>query len=215
MLNKNLKIIKNQKGFTLTELLVSIGIFASVSAAIMTFAGKSFENLSMENRASSAALELQNALALISTELRMSGAASPYLPGTTLSLTKCTSALAVTATTIKFLVTQDESAGSYGIKKYYVGYKYDAVNKQLLRGEIVSTSIYNCTVPLGDPTSNVYAKVIADNIVQIDSNSNGVLDSVFTLSGNSLVINLGIEIDGKNGMKTSQDASTQIYLRTN
>ena len=186
-LERNLMQLRQEHGFTLAEMLVSLGMFAVLGMSFISFSTSALHTLSSEDRAALATQELRSAEQLMSSEYRMSSSISPYIVGTTSSVVTCTSALAVTATTVKFLVVQDETATSTsGIQPYYVGYKYDSATKQLLRGEIPGTSITNCTPPAGDPTSSTYAKVVAENVVQIDADGNGSIDSPFVVNGNAI-----------------------------
>lgn len=206
--------IAKQSGFTLAELLVSLSIFSLLGMSFVTFSTSALQRLSVENRISSASQELMNGLELLSSELRMSSSVSPYLVGTTATVVTCGSALSVTTTKVKFLVVQDENvASTWGLQPYYVGYYYNSATKQLLRGEIAGASITNCTLPAGDPTGVTYAKVLAENVVQIDADGNGTLDPVFSTSGNSIVVNLGVQITGVKNTVVTQKMPTTIYRR--
>lgn len=208
--------LKQESAFTLLELLVGMMIFGIVSMGIATFAGGALRNLGTQNRVSHSGAELRQALALLSTELRMSGSVSPYLVGTSAGAVTCTGSLAVTSTSIKFVVVNDDSSSSTnGLKAYYVGYKYDPSSKQLLRGEIAKAGVSDCSLPAGDPTSSTYAKPIAENVVQFDADGNGSLDAAFALSSDVLSVKLGIEIEGAGGEKATDYTSTKIYVRLN
>lgn len=208
--------INREQGFTLIELLVGLLLFGVVGMSLVSFATGSFRNLGIQNRASSAGNELRHAIDLLATELRMSGSVSPYLVGNTASTVTCSGALAVTSTTVKFLVVNDDaSSTTSGVKAYYVGYKYDAAKKELLRGEINKTVLTNCTLPVGDPTSATYAHVIAENVEKIDNDNNGTLDNPFSMASNVLTVHLGIKVEGSGGETSTDNIVTQVFVRTN
>lgn len=203
------------RGFTLVELLVSLMLFGIVGIAMSSFTSQALQTVGVESRVSLASLETKNAVAILGSELRMSSSVSPYIPGNTPSLTKCSSTVSVTSTTIKFLVTQDESesAGS-GIRSYYVGYKFDSSTGELLRGEIQGASTTTCTLPVGDPTSTTYAKPLANRVVQIDADHNGTLDPIFSLSGEVLTISIGVEVPRSSGAASAvQQFVSKAFLR--
>jgi len=79
----------NQKGFGITELLVSVMIFSLVLLSISAFSNITLVNLGTENQMSSAARELRTAMNLLSSELRMGASVSPYLPGNTPATVNC------------------------------------------------------------------------------------------------------------------------------
>ena len=194
---------------------MSLTLFGIVGAGISGFMIDTLQRSSLENRISTAGQEVQNAMQLISAELRLSSQISPYLPGTDTSITTCTSALTVGSTSMRFLVAHDDAAGTNGLKRYLVGYRYDSTTKQLLRGELTSTSATSCSVPSGDPTDSSNGAVIAANVVQIDADSNGSLDPVFSRSGDLVTVNLGAEVALNSKMKMTQKLSSEILLRSN
>ena len=206
------RVCHKSSGFTLIELLVSMVMFSVVSLGFISFISNTFRKLSLETRTSAAAQELKNAVNLLSNEFRISAVVSPYLPGNTPATVTCSAARTVTSTSLRFLVSHDESV-SYGLHPYYVGYIYDAASRELRRGEISSVAVTNCTLPVGDPTSATYATVIARDVVQIDADGNGVLDPIFSLSGNQLTVNLKISLTGPGGWKSKQNVSARIFER--
>lgn len=202
-------------GHTLVELLVSLAMFEVIGLGLFSFVGSALHTIGVEGRASEAAQELREALEVMTTELRMSSGVSPYIVGTSPSSVTCSSAVSVTSTKVKFMVAQDEStASSSGLQTYYVGYWYDSSKKQLLRGEIQSSSNTSCVIPAGDPTSSSIAKVIAENVIAIDGDGNGTVDPAFSVSGNSIAVNLGVQIDAPNGDSIVQAMPTSILRRT-
>jgi hypothetical protein len=199
----------------MVELLVSLGMFSVIGAGFLMFVGSAAKTTAIENRASLASQELKNALKLLATEVKMSSVISPYLVGNTAATVTCSSAVAVTSTTLKFVVVQDEvAAATFGIQPYYVGYLYDSTSRRLLRGEIAGTTTTSCTLPAGDPTTTTYTQVLAENVVQIDGNGDGVVDPAFTTSGNSILINLGTSVTGGDGLQIIQNFPMTIYRRT-
>lgn len=205
---------KSEHGFTLTELLVGMGIFSIVGLAMVSFTSRSFRILGVETKASEAAAELRNGIALLSTELRMSTSISPYIVGNVETVVNCSSQVAITGNTVRFLVTEDDaSSSSSGMKAYYVGYQYNTTTGELLRGEVQAPSVYNCTLPASDPLSTSNAKTLARKVVLIDSNSNGSLEPAFALSGGSLVVNLGVEVQSADNRRILQPTTTRIQFR--
>jgi Tfp pilus assembly protein PilV len=206
---------QHEAGFTITELLVSMIMFAVVGMGLFAFTSKSLRTLGLESRGTQAMGELKNAVTLLSTELRMSSSISPYLVGTNAAAVTCTSALNVTSTTVRFLVAEDDATAVNGLHPYYVGYLYDSAQKKLLRGEITSASNTSCILPAGNPASSAVAVTLAENVVAIDSNEDGSIEPVFQLSGDELIVNLGIEVQGSDGLVMTQPITSRIYLRTN
>ncbi len=88
--------VRSQRGFTLAELMVSLSLFGIVGFSISGFMVDTMRRTSLENRISLATQEAQNALQLMIAEMRLSAQISPYLPGTDVSLTNCTSSRTVT-----------------------------------------------------------------------------------------------------------------------
>jgi len=204
----------NQKGFGITELLVSVMIFSLVLLSISAFSNITLVNLGTENQMSSAARELRTAMNLLSSELRMGASVSPYLPGNTPATVNCLAQIVATSTTIKFLVVHDDNSVSPGIQPYYVGYSYDSINKQLLRGEVAALSTTSCGLPGPDPLSIIYSRVLADKVTTYDSNGDGLLEPVFALSNGMLTVNLAVDIKGANKSTRSQGIKTTIFTRT-
>ncbi len=197
----------------MVELLASLVLMGAVGLGITSFMSDTLRRAALSNRMSTASQELQNATQLIAAELRLSSQISPYLPGTNASLTSCGAALTTAANTMSFLVAHDSSGSSNGMQRYLVGYRYDPISKQLLRGAISSSGVTSCSVPSGDPTSSANAAPVARNIVRIDANGDGSLDQVFSRSGNLLSVNLGVEVTLQSGLKQVQPIATQILLR--
>lgn len=208
--------MRSHRGFTLVELMVSLGLFGIIALAMTSFTSQALQTVGVESRVSLASLEAKNAVAILGSELRMSSSVSPYIPGNVPSLTKCSGSVSVTSTTLKFLVTQDDESAvaASGIRSYYVGYKYDSATGKLLRGEIQGSSTTSCTLPVGDPTSATYAKPLADRVVQIDADNDGTLDPLFSLSGEVLTISIGVEVPRPaGGTSAIQQFVSKAFLR--
>lgn len=205
---------RNQKGFTITELLVSLSLFGIVGMSVSSFMIDTLRRTSLETRMSQATQEAQNAIQLMTAELRLSSQISPYLPGTNVALSTCSSSLTVDSTNVKFIVAHDVSTGTNGLSRYYVGYRYDATLKQLIRGEIATATDTTCTGS-GNPTDSSNGAVIASNIVPVDADGNGTVDDVFSKSGDLVTINLGVEVNVNSKLKATQTLSTEVLLRSN
>lgn len=204
-----------QRGFTLTELMVGLGMFGAIGLGMASISSSVLRDIAMEGRASTATQGLKGALDLLSTEMRMSSSLSPYLVGTSAAAVTCNSAFYLTSSTLRFMVVQDESAAATsGLQPYYVGYWYDPGTRRLLRGEIPGTTISSCTLPAGDPASATYATVLAENVVRVDGNGDGIADAAFTASGSTINVNLGVEIAGPNGVNIVQPLPVSIMRRT-
>ncbi len=209
-----MRVSNYEGGFTLTELLVSMGIFSVVGLAMVSFASRSFRILGVETKASEAAAELRSGLALLSTELRMSTSVSPYLVGNVEAVVDCSAQVSISGNTVRFLVTEDDESGSSsGMTAYYVGYKYDSASGELMRGEVEAPSVFNCTLPAGDPLASGYAKTLARKVVLIDSDGDGDVEPAFAHSGSSLVVNLGVEVQSPDGRTIQQPTSTRVQFR--
>jgi prepilin-type N-terminal cleavage/methylation domain-containing protein len=207
----NSKYTRTNAGFTLLELLVSLGIFSFISLATVTYAASAFKRINLENRAAVVSQELRNGIDLIVSELQMSRSISPYLPGDDASLTNCTAALAVTPNTLHFMVTHDDGNATGGIRVYYVAYSYDSASGELRRGEVQANSYSECEIPAIDPLEN--SIVIANNLVEVDNNEDGALDDIFILNSPTLQINLGFEISGASNHQIRENFSTDVVLR--
>ncbi len=205
--------IQNEQGVGVAELLVGVFIFSIIILAISSFANLTFTNLGLENRASASSRELRNALALMSSELRMGSSVSPYLPGDDPAIINCLSQISTSSTSIRFLVIHDDISATSGIQPYYVGYSYDATKKQLLRGEIPGISITNCALPPGDPLSSAYARVVADRVYTYDNNGDGADESVFSYANGTLNVNLAVRVAAQNGTQRTQGVTTRIFTR--
>jgi prepilin-type N-terminal cleavage/methylation domain-containing protein len=206
---------KSQRGFTVTELLVSLTLFGIVGGGISSFMIDTLRRTSLENRISKATQEAQNAIQLLTSEIRLSNQISPYLPGTDVSLTTCSSAFTVNSTSISFLVAHDATSGSNGLARYLVGYRYDSNLKQIIRGTLASSSATTCSVPSGDPTDASNGMVVASNIVQVDADGNGSLDPIFSKSGDLVTVTLGARVTINSSLSTTQNLSSEILLRSN
>lgn len=209
--------MKSQKGFTLAELMVSMLMFGIVGMGLTGFTSSAIRELSNQSRLSFATLELKNAISMLSSEIRMSSAISPYIPGTNTTLTNCYGAVEVTSTTLRFLVSEDDAAATTtaGLRPYYVGYRFNSATGQLTRGEILGSTVTACTVPSGDPNSTTNGKTLAEKVVQIDADNNGSLDPVFSLTNNVLTVNLGVQVSTPGNKTITQKFSTRVFLRTN
>lgn len=205
-----------ERGFTLAELLVGFMLFGVVALAMVSFSTQVIYDVGLENRATLNNLDLRNALELMKAEARMSSSLSPYLPGNVSAMSNCPSLVQVTATTVKFLVVDDDATatGLSGMRPYYVGYRYDSATKQLYRGEAAMSSVTSCpAVGSTDPSASPLAKVLVRNVSQVDSDGNGVLDTVFSYSGGVLTVHLGSKAKDQKKRLTAQDQSTKIFLR--
>lgn len=205
-----------QKGFTLPELLVGVTLFGVVGLGLLNFVNDALRSLSVESRAALAALELNNTMGLISSELRMSSSVSPYLVGNDETVVTCSNALAISSTSIRFLVVEDDpSSATSGLQPYYVGYIYNSATKELRRGEIAGTTVTNCTLPAGNPTSNSISQLLAENIVPVDINDDGTDEPLFNYDATTGTLTLTLGVEVKSGKRTVvQAARTRINLRT-
>ncbi|MCB0335817.1 MAG: type II secretion system protein [Bdellovibrionales bacterium] len=202
-----------EAGFTLIELLAVIGILAVFSVGVVNYMIDVFRRVGIENKMALAAQELKNGLSLMSSELRMSRSSSPYLPGDIPENSDCSSALSISGDTIRFLVAHDDESSTTGVQLYYVGYKYVSDQNRLIRGQILAPGAGSCVLPVGDPVDVLTAQMIADDVVQIDTDGDGVLDDPFSISGDSVVINLGVEVTGPGEMTMTEELSTRIKVR--
>lgn len=209
-----MKRMRNQRGFTLAELLVSISLFGAVGFGISSFMVDTMRRTSLENRISLATQEAQNAMQLLIAELRLSSQLSPYLPGTNVALTNCVSSIATTSTSINFIAAHDDTSGVNGLARYMVGYRYDSAKKQLIRGEVSTSSASSCTAS-GNPTDSSNGATVASNIVQVDADNNGTIDPMFSKSGDLITITLGVEVAISSSFKSTQILSSEVLLRTN
>ncbi len=202
-------------GFTLLELLVAMALFSLIGLSVLTLSSSVLHDMGTESRMVSESMELSRALGLLSSELRMSSSLSPYLPGTNSALYKCSGTVLISSYTVKFFVVEEDPTAllTSGIKAYYVGYRYDPINKTLLRGEIALNSIYSCTVPATDPTSSTYAKTLATHVTAIDTNGDGIAETAFAKSGNMLSVNLGVQVNGAGGISKLQKLQTKVFER--
>lgn len=205
---------RHQKGFTLTELLVSLSLFGVVGMSISSFMVDTMRRTSLESKMSRSTQEAQNAIQLATAELRLSSQISPYLPGTNVALSTCASAMTVDSTEIRFIVAHDAASGTNGLSRYYVGYRYDATTKQLIRGEIATASATTCSGS-GNPTDASNGAVVASNIVRIDADGNGTIDPIFSRAGDLVTINLGVEVKVNSKLTATQSLSTEVLLRSN
>jgi prepilin-type N-terminal cleavage/methylation domain-containing protein len=202
-----------QRGLSLVELLVSITLFAIVSAAAVTFMSDALRRMSLETKASLATKELKNAVALMQSELRMSAAISPYNVGIDANLVTCRGQLATTPTSVRFLITHDDPSAPSGMQVYYVGYEYSVTDDTLYRGEVAAQSTTSCTLPVNDPLQNANKKVLARHIVRIDGDNDGIIDAPFTRLNNQLFIRLGALTTGSSGLEMTQNVTGTVYTR--
>ena len=211
MSDNKFQIIGEERGFTVVELLVSMLMFAVISAGLAQSMSAVFKGIGREYRLSTAVQEARLALGTVSAELRMASAVSPYLPGNDPDIVTCAANFSMTPDSIKFLLVHDSNAGTNGLAAKYVSYSYDEDTQSLLRGEIDSASNVSCSVPTGDPLD--VATPIAQKIIRIDYDDDGTPDEIFRVLGNSLVITYGIEVTGDSGTKLSQKFQTTVLLR--
>jgi hypothetical protein len=197
-------------------LLVSIVLFSVAGLSMVSVATSSLRTMTAESKSSLAGLQLRNALDLLSSELRASSAISPYLTGYDPTAVNCRGQVSVSSTSVRFLVVEDDSTATTtsGIKPYYVGYSFNAATGELLRGEIAASSVTSCSVPAGNPSAAPTARLLAKNVVRVDNDGNGSLDSPFSISGDTLTVSLGIETDPHGDRAVNQDFTTKILLRT-
>ena len=206
---------RTQAGTTLVELLVGLSLASIGSLAMVSFLTSAMRSSSAEVRASKASMELRNAINILASEARMSSSVSPYLVGDNAVVVTCTGSVAVTSTTVRFLVTEDDPAAPSGMTSYLVGYRYDPSTRRLIRGEIPRSSFTSCALPAGDPTDGTNGRTIAENVVAVDGDNNGSVDPVFVLSGNRLTVNLGVRVAVDNDRVVLQSQDTRVYFRTN
>lgn len=209
-MNKNRS--KFQLGFSVIELMVSILLFSVVATSIVTFMADSFGRLGVETRASLSTRELKNALGLLQSELRMTGAISPYNVGIDATAVTCGNRLTATSNTLYFFVSYDDSSVSSGTQNYYVGYQFSPSENILYRGEVTSGSS-NCNIPVADPLSSANKKILAKDVIQIDANNDGVLDNVFTKNSNQILVNIGVRVTGPRGITVTQNLVTTVFAR--
>lgn len=204
-----------QRGTTLMETLVAMAMFSIIGIGLVGVSTSSLRDLSLDSRTTLETFELKRGLELLATELRMSSMLSPYLPGTVESASNCASAVHVTPRTIRFFVAVDEpsAAGTGGLQPYYVGYRYDPVAKQLLRGEIGVNSLFSCDVTVGDPTSATLTRPIAADVVELDTNGDGVVEDAFRWSNGELTVTLGTRITGAGDRVKERPFSTRVFGR--
>jgi hypothetical protein len=205
----------HERGTTLMETLVSLLMFSVVGMGIVGVSTHSLRELSLESRATLETFELKRGLDILSTELRMSSMLSPYLPGTVESASNCTAEIEVTATTLKFFVAVDDVAavGTGGLQPYYVGYRYDPVSRELLRGEIPVDDLFSCDVSVGDPTTPQLTRPVASNVVTIDRDGNGTNEDPFAWANGFLTVNLATSVEGGGSQHRKQPFSTGIHRR--
>lgn len=200
-------------GFTLIELLVSVSIFGIIGVGIISYIVETYRRLGLEVRAAVASQELNSAVQLLSSEVRMGASISPYITGIDPSLVNCSGAIAATADTLRFLVVHDDATSASGISAYYVGYLYDPATKILYRGEVPAPSVTACTLPAGDPLANGTRQVLATRVVRVDTTGDGAVEQIFNLSSPTLALNIGIEVDGPGGTSITQRVSNTIFTR--
>jgi len=203
----------NDCGFSLIEALVAITMLNVIGLAAVAFMSKAFGDLSLQSRAALASQEVTNSLKLLASELRMSRSASPYLPGIDPTLVDCTSRLAVTSDSVRFLVPHEDASSSTGLSAYYVGYRYDSATEQLYRGAVSAPSTTSCNIPATDPLANTQEQLLAERVVPIDADGNGTNEPIFSRNGSQITINLGVRVEGKNNTEVIQKLSTQVRVR--
>ena len=213
MIDTSQNIDHREGGFTIIELLVSILMFAIVSAGLAQAMGNVFQTLGSESRLASAIQTARLAMSTVSTELRMASVVSPYLPGNDPALVTCAANFTATATSVTFLVVHDSTTGGNGLDSKFVGYEYDAVNSALRRGEVSSASSSSCAVPAADPLAAGNSSPIALNVVQVDYDDNGTDEPIFSVSGNTLTITYGVSVLGSDKQQKVQKFQTSILLR--
>src|SRR5215813_7297540 len=96
--------MRNEEGFTLAELLVSMVVFSIFAMGAVMYLTQNLQRLGTEVRLSMASQEMRNAVNLISSELRMASTVSPYLPGNTSATVTCGANFTSNSTSVKFLV---------------------------------------------------------------------------------------------------------------
>lgn len=206
-------LTSRERGASLIEMLVGVAIFSLVGVALMGISSRSLNDLGLESRATLETFELKRGLGLLAAELRMSSMLSPYLPGTNDAAARCAQSVSVSARTVSFLVAFDDGAAAGGMRPYYVGYRFDPATGQLLRGEIPAPGIFTCTLPAGDPTAAPYARPLAANVEELDSNGDGAAESAFAWSNGVLSVNLGSRVDGAGQVSKRQAFSTRAFGR--
>lgn len=189
-------------------------LFSVVGLAVTGYTVDTLKRVGLEARAALASQELNNAYNLMQSELRMAVAISPYNVGTDASIVTCSGLLSVTSTTVRFMMTHDDSSAPSGIQSYYVGYQFDSGTNILYRGEVQGSSTTSCVLPGTDPLSAGVRQVLAKNVVAIDADNNGSTDPVFTLTSPRLQVNLGTRVTGPSGLSITQKVSDAIQTRT-
>jgi len=205
----------SEAGTSLLEVLAGLALFSAVGLSLVAVSTTSLRDLGLESRATLETFELKRGLALLASELRMSSFLSPYLPGTNATASDCSGMFAVDTRTVSFFVALDEAsaAGMGGLTPYYVGYRYDPARQQLLRGEIPATNLFTCDTSIGDPASAGVVRSVASNVVEIDTNGDGVTEPAFEWLNGVLRVNLGVRVEGGGAQVKRQNFSTRIYGR--
>ncbi len=209
----NLTETYNETGFTIAELMVGLTLFSILSLGIATYLEVNMRRIGLEHRASHAAQEVQNAVALLTSEYQMSSVTSPYLPGIDSSLSACQGSTTASNSTLRFIVTFDDPDGTNGYSSYYVGYSYDADEQVLKRGAIPVSYPVNCTLPADDPTDEDNALILAANVVPVDSDGDGAEEPIFSITNNLLRVSLGTTITANSGEEITQIISTDVAVR--
>lgn len=207
------KLICNSLGSTLIDMLVGMAMFGVVGAGLTSVMGGTFQSVGRENRLAIGSENIRMAFSLMNSELRMASNVSPYLPGVDPTLADCSNQFQVTTSSVLFYVAPDQHYGSYGVSPVYVGYQYDPLTKKLYRGEIYLSSTPQCGAAFGDPLNPLYRSVMAENVIAIDYNGDGVNEPVFQYANQNLVITLGTQVTVEGGRTMVSKMQTTIRVR--
>ena len=211
---------KLQSGFTVIELMVTLGMFGAVLAVIINMTTNVAHNMVRESKMSGASSQLSLAAEIIAAELRMSSGTSPYYPTLNSSDMVCSNTLVVgggSTDSIAFVVSQDDTTDSSGFSLYHVGYLYDSNTGTLYRGENkLSTKACPSSLPVGaiDSTSPLHSSNLipfAEGLEALASASNKIFGADATSS--LININFGINVMIK-GETRKRQFSTAVKVRT-
>jgi type II secretory pathway component PulJ len=201
--------MKKNRAFTLMELLTSIGLASIVLLPASLFLTQMVRLHGDERRMLRAMTEVERTIHLIRLETSMAGLGSPFLPGSSEDASKCLNRLEVSTdgSALQYVVsrTSNSATASAGRLVQTVGYKYDPQTKEFLRAQVDSTEHWRCPDTAVNPFTNTADVLpIADHVEQ-----NGT-EPVFTLNGNTLVMQISVVVPGSGGRTIRQNLSESI-----